>query len=251
MAEDTRHDNPPKPARSAPEAEENGLIRTPLRWLVGFVAFLCSSLLLALVVEWVGMFFFWPDLGVEHSRLMMEKEVSFLAEDFRSSLFAASPAAFAAEFSRWLYYWLVQWTGLEGLVHWLEATPAADATVNQWLHAGYRYAQPFVISGLLTLQTFSLRLAVLLLSLPGFALFGVGGVLDGLMRRDLRRWGGGRESSFQHHFYRRAVIPSVVAPWFLYLGFPVTVHPNLIILPCAVLFGVALCVSAATFKKYL
>jgi hypothetical protein len=43
----------------------------------------------------------------------------------------------------------------------------------------------------------------------------------------------------------------LVLPWVLYLSLPISVHPNYIVLPAAILFGIALCVASATFKKYL
>jgi hypothetical protein len=36
-----------------------------------------------------------------------------------------------------------------------------------------------------------------------------------------------------------------------YLALPISLHPNIIILPCAILFGLNLLVMAASFKKYL
>jgi hypothetical protein len=42
-----------------------------------------------------------------------------------------------------------------------------------------------------------------------------------------------------------------VVPWVTYLALPVSVNPLLILLPGAALLGVAVCIAAATFKKYL
>jgi hypothetical protein len=39
--------------------------------------------------------------------------------------------------------------------------------------------------------------------------------------------------------------------WVLYLAAPVTVHPNLVVIPLATLLAISLAVSARTFKKYL
>ena len=48
-------------------------------------------------------------------------------------------------------------------------------------------------------QLFSVRLAILTLAMPVFLLFSLVALVDGLVQRDLRRWGGGRESSFVYH----------------------------------------------------
>jgi len=39
--------------------------------------------------------------------------------------------------------------------------------------------------------------------------------------------------------------------WVVYLAMPVSVDPNFVILPFAVLSALALAVTASTFKKYL
>lgn len=48
-----------------------------------------------------------------------------------------------------------------------------------------------------------------------------------------------------------SLIPLAVLPWVTYLALPVSVNPLLILLPSAALLGVAVCIAAATFKKYL
>ena len=77
------------------------------------------------------------------------------------------------------------------------------------------------------------------------------GLVDGLVRRDIRRFGAGRESGFIYHRARASLIPLAVLPWVTYLALPVSVNPLLILLPSAALLGVAVCIAAATFKKCL
>ncbi|WP_139272455.1 DUF4400 domain-containing protein, partial [Pseudomonas aeruginosa] len=50
---------------------------------------------------------------------------------------------------------------------------------------------------------------------------------------------------------RGSIIPLAVVPWTLYLAIPISINPLLILLPCAALLGVAVCITASTFKKYL
>ncbi len=77
------------------------------------------------------------------------------------------------------------------------------------------------------------------------------GLVDGLVRRDIRRFGAGRESGFIYHRARASLIPLAVLPWVTYLALPVSVSPLLILLPSAVLLGVAMDIAAGSFKKYL
>ena len=76
-------------------------------------------------------------------------------------------------------------------------------------------------------------------------------LVDGLVRRDLRRWGGGRESSFVYHYAKKAAIPLIIMAWVFYLALPFSLHPSWIILPFALVFGFAVTITASTFKKYL
>src|SRR5690606_38435204 len=85
-------------------------------------------------------------------------------------------------------------------------------------------------------------------------------VPDGRLRRAGRRPGapgrsslrrGTRVSGFIYHRARASLTPLAVLPWVTYLALPVSVNPLLILLPSAVLLGVAVCIAAATFKKYL
>ena len=84
-------------------------------------------------------------------------------------------------------------------------------------------------------QVFSVRLAMLMLATPVFLLFSLMALVDGLVRRDLRRWGGGRESSFVYHYAKKAAIPLVVLTWVVYLSLSFSLHPMFVILPFATL----------------
>lgn len=84
-----------------------------------------------------------------------------------------------------------------------------------------------------------------------YLLFSLVALIDGLVQRDLRRWGGGRESAFVYHHSKRLMFPSLLLAWVVYLGLPFSVHPNVVILPFAGLFALAVSVTASSFKKYL
>jgi integrating conjugative element membrane protein (TIGR03747 family) len=102
-----------------------------------------------------------------------------------------------------------------------------------------------------TILTFLTRLVILTLTIPLFLMAAFTGVVDGLVRRDLRRFGAGRESGFIYHRAKVMIVPLVVAPWIIYLALPVSVSPVLILLPCAAALGLVISVTAGSFKKYL
>lgn len=82
-------------------------------------------------------------------------------------------------------------------------------------------------------------------------LFGVMALVDGLVRRDLRRWGAGRKSSFIYHWSKRSALPLLVTAWVICLALPFSLHPSWVILPFATLFAISIVITASAFKKYL
>ena len=119
------------------------------------------------------------------------------------------------------------------------------------LHNLYHPVATFVIAMMQVTQVFSVRMAILTLAMPIFLLFSLVALVDGLVQRDLRRWGGGRESSFVYHYAKKAALPLVVITWVVYLALPFSLHPSFIVLPFAVMFALTVAVTASTFKKYL
>ena len=108
-----------------------------------------------------------------------------------------------------------------------------------------------MIATLQVTQVLSLRLAILTLAMPVFVLSSLVALVDDLVQRDLRRRGGGRESSFVYHYAKKAALPLVVITWVVYLALPFSLHPTFIVLPFATVFALTVAVTASTFKKYL
>lgn len=57
-----------------------------------------------------------------------------------------------------------------------------------------------------TVLTFIVRLLVLVLKLPPFLLAVFVGLVDGLVRRNIRKFGAGRESGFVYHRAKAALM---------------------------------------------
>ncbi len=216
------------------------------------VYWLLFALLFSIVLEWLGMVFWWPDEGLRHSREMLEAEVGYLQTDFRRSLVSSDPARFAQTVADKAYVVLFEWTRLVDVLGWLGTPPAAgESGLRAQLHQLYQPLARFILAALQITQVFALRLAILLLATPVFLLFGVMALVDGLVRRDLRRWGGGRESSFIYHWSKRSALPLLVTAWVIYLALPFSLHPSWVILPFATLFALSIAITANAFKKYL
>lgn len=234
-----------------------GLVMASIGLVVSLVFWLIGSIFFSILLEWIGMHLWWPEQGAAHSRAMYEAELSYLNQDLRQSIVSSDAARFAEGFAGQVHYWLVERTHLEAHLARLErietsvtANPLQKKVFGA-MNGVYHQVSEHVMAAITTIQVTALRLAVLVLALPVFVLAGMVGFAEGLVRRDLRRWGGGRESAFIYHQAKILVFPLFIAAWVLYLALPFNLHPNLVILPCAAGFGVALMVSAATFKKYL
>ncbi|MCP5439719.1 MAG: TIGR03747 family integrating conjugative element membrane protein [Chromatiaceae bacterium] len=225
-----------------------GVLRASLRLLF----WLFVALLFSIVIEWIGMLLWWPEQGAAHSEAMLADELGYLSGDLRATLLVSDTAAYAQAFADTAYHWLWQRTGLESAIAWIAATPPAQASTWQaGLHEGYARVADFIVAAATITQVFAVRLAVLTLAMPAFALAILVGVLDGLVLRDLRRWGGGRESSYLYHHAKRWIWPLFITAWVLYLSLPFSVHPAFSILPFAALIGLLVAITAASFKKYL
>jgi integrating conjugative element membrane protein (TIGR03747 family) len=231
---------------------QEGLMAKSLGALARIIQWLLLSLLFSIIVEWAGMLLWWPEEGLEHSRTMLSREIGYLDTDFRRSVITSDPARFAKRVADNTYHYLFEVTRLVDFIHWVTPPPLLGETgLRPMLHEYYRPSAEFVIAMMQITQLFSVRLAILILAMPVFLLFSLLALVDGLVQRDLRRWGGGRESSFVYHYAKKAALPLVVLAWVTYLALPFSLHPTFVVLPFAMLFALSVAVTASTFKKYL
>ena len=231
---------------------QQGLISKTLTAAAKAVQWVLFSLVFSIIIEWAGMVFWWPEEGIEHSRDMLDKEISYLDTDFRRSVVTSDPAQFAKRFADNTYHILFEVTRFVGFIRWVSPIPAlSEQGLRVTLHNMYHPVATFVIAMMQVTQVFSVRLAILTLAMPIFLLFSLVALVDGLVQRDLRRWGGGRESSFVYHYAKKMALPLVVITWVVYLALPFSLHPTFIVLPFAALFALTVAVTASTFKKYL
>ncbi|MCC5902701.1 MAG: TIGR03747 family integrating conjugative element membrane protein [Halomonas sp.] len=205
------------------------------------LAILFVSLVCSILIEWVGIYFqWWTQPGAEHARVTMEREMGWLDTEFSRSLVISRPVEAATTFIGLVYEWSFVKTGIVSLVE-------NNRNSGGWLGTAVDYIQAAVYVTLMTLT----RVVILALTSPLFALAALVGFVDGLVRRDLRRFGAGRESAFVYHHAKKMVGPIFVVGWICYLSVPFAIHPNVFLLPCAALFGLLISIATGSFKKYL
>lgn len=231
---------------------QQGLLAKSFSAAAKLILWLLLSLVFSILVEWAGMVLWWPEEGLEHSRAMLTTEIGYLDNDFRRSIISSDPAQFAKRIADKTYHYLFEATRFVDFIRWVSPVPAKNEPgIRSVLHKIFHPIAEFVIAMMQVTQVFSVRLAILTLAMPIFLLFSLVALVDGLVQRDLRRWGGGRESSFVYHYAKNAAVPMVVLTWVTYLALPFSLHPTFVILPFAALFALTVAVTASTFKKYL
>ena len=222
-------------------------------WALG--GLILSSLLLSLLIEYAGMTFFWSEEGAAHSRAVMNTELGWLSTEFTRSLLLSAPAETVPAWISAAYQWLFVDSGMQTWLHAQQAGTAAGRSVSefsselsQWL--AYHLHDYLLATVYVTVVTM-VRVVILVLSVPLFVMVVLVAVVEGLGRRDLRRYGAADESSFVYHHAKKSVRPAIYVPCIIYLSWPGAVYPNLLIWPAAMLLGLAVTVTVASFKKYL
>ena len=229
---------------------QRGLIFGTLELCLRLLGLLFASLLFSILLEFMGMLWFWPEQGWHHSHTMWLTELGWLSNHFRSSLLVHEPAQATAKILEHLNDWVVVRSGWAQSDTHLELL-SREASLQGQLAQAYVAGQDYLLAALFTVFTFVVRLTVLSLAMPLFLLAVLTGMVDGLMRRDLRKFGADRESSFIYHRAKRTLLPLTISPWVIYLSLPWSLNPNWVLLPYAGLLGCMVALTMATFKKYL
>ncbi len=254
-------------ASQAPQKKQRAF--GPIGWITSFfglcvttIIFIYIGMLLSILAEWIGMGFFYPEEGAKHSRQMLEKEYGYLSGDFRDTPYVSSTVVFANSVTGYVKSYSGFYVGFKYLASFdiseYEEAMAAEvmdggsaSDVAPWGAVVVYTTREYIYAALNIVILYAVRMTLLILSLPMFILFFVWGMVRGLNERDLRRWGVDRESAFVYSWSKAAVLPMLALPFVLYLAVPFSVHPSLIMLPCAIAEGFIVMTMARKFKKYL
>ena len=215
------------------------------------IGFLLLAWLFSIVVEIIGLFFFWSNEGALHSQEILKQELDYLNTDFKTSIIDTAPAVIAFDSAILIKYYLFEWTHLIEFFEWLKEVPqgASDMRISiaRIAYATNEYFQAIINTTLI----FAVRVSVATLSMPAFAFVGTAALVDGLVQRELRIYGGGIERAMVYHHVKPWIKPAVMSTWFFYLGIPFSVHPNYIFVPAMTVFGIAIYLTATLFKKHV
>ena len=226
-----------------PEHAPPGPVRRPglLGWIAllpGVLAGFClGAWMLAIALEWLGDVFFWQNTCASHSDQVLQATWQWWKSSAGAPVWLVEDLALASDtLQQGLAALIASLNGQSGLF-WIE-------TVTTVIRCA------LLSAGNVTL-TFLLRLAILSQALPLFALTITIGLIDGLVRRDLRRFGAGHESGFVYHHARRMIGPNLAATGVVWLAMPVFILPKYTLVPGIIITSISVSIAIWLFRKIL
>ncbi|KJQ38148.1 DUF4400 domain-containing protein [Enterobacter bugandensis] len=196
----------------------------PIGWLLSLtgqlIGLVIGALVLRVVLELAGLYFWWPQEGSRYVFQVMRQERAEL-------VIALQPHPLGNE-----------------ILVLLEKGTTRVLMANRLLQ------KPFITLAY-TLVSFMQRLVWLASMLPLVCLCAVIGLTDGLVRRDLRRFGSGLESIFLHRYVIKFGSSVATTLWVIYLVQPLFLPVTLVLLPAALWFGITIWMAAGSFKRWL
>lgn len=209
----------------------------PVSWLLSLagriIGLVLGALILRIVLELAGLYFWWPQEGAEHVYRVMMQEQAALAQDLQLHPLGARALAL------------------------LEYGQAELLNFQEWGYALFRHVFPEAMLATLThalayaLVSFMARLLRLLTTLPLFLLCATTGIAEGMMQRDLRIFGTGNESVFVHRCARKLGASVTINLWLIFLAQPMQPSSIYILFATALWTGIVLSVTTSSFKRWL
>lgn len=201
----------------------------PVGWLLSLagriVGLVIGALVLRVVLELLGLYFWWPQEGSRHVFQVMEQEKVEL-------VIALQPHPLGREIRALLEHGITR------------VNDVRHKAVSRLFHA------PVTVLAY-TMISFALRLTWLVIMLPLLCHSAVTGLTEGLVQRDLRRFGSGLESVFLHRYVIRSGSSVATTLWVFFLAQPLFLPAMLVLLPAALWSGVAVWMVAGSFKRWL
>lgn len=247
----------PSPSHSA-AVSGHGPLGMAVALAFGLVLTTAFSWFLSIVIELVGMHTLWKDKGILHARQLVQEDLQYIAEAPHSLVVADTVAFSRALIARVaIPFERLDVKGFhERTTAALDQPPAqvraGSATLKRISNTLSHMWATLGMVAMYTAQDTALRLAIVVFALPAFVLACLLGAVDGMVRRDLRKWGGGRESSFVYHHAKAMTYLCLGGGFSLYLAWPGGgFNPAYMVLAGTALAAWSLSLTLSSFKKYL
>lgn len=220
------------------------------------VGVLFFSMIMSIIIEWLMILFVREQSGSLYlpAKMMFEYELQFIDNYISRFENAAQSAPWLIKAQELMYISLRSIfidSGALQFIHDFHTPKANDWEITLHFKKLIAVYADYLVAAVYILMMFLVRLTILLLSFPIFIVFGIVGFCDGLMQRDIRRWTAANESSFVYHIAKKLSMPTLILGMLIYLSSPWSIHPNLVLIPTAIAFGLILALMSSKFKKYL
>ncbi len=243
----------PIPAANRAGPVDQGPIGFALEVAFGLLLGSFFAWAVGVIIEVIGIHVpqMWAKQGIAHARGLAEEDLGFIAEYPRSVLIADT-LVFEREVARIVASPFVRVDALGYYERSLAPIPAEVVGIKRTGKLLRRELATAMVIGMYVAMDVAMRLWVVVFALPAFALACLLGTVDGLVRRDLRRWGGGRESSFVYHRAKKVTLWALTGGFALYLAWPIGgFNPAYMVLVFTALVAWSLSITVSSFKKYL
>jgi integrating conjugative element membrane protein (TIGR03747 family) len=204
---------------------------------------LCLMLLLAIVADLLAAHFLWRDDPVAGIENLM-----------RFYLDQSTAPQLSQKCADWAYQALFGWDGIDRIMRqYADGTPPDGMMGRLLTHDAFGGPiASYVSVAMYGAKLFGIRVAMLAMILPQFALILAVAFVDGLVERYIRRECGGNESATRFHhakrFTKMALAPLVILVW-LVSPWPLYVH--WLFYPIVLISAIAIRIMAKYYKKYL
>lgn len=214
-------------------------ITVPLTIAKKTIGYLFLSIIIGTAVDYLGYFLDWWEY--DHQLQVLASDIGYLGDNFTISIFGQPPAELALAISQRIKQWM---TFSIYIGH-------QEFFFMQMVKGFFQLVEPFWQNLVYSAMTVGVRVFIIIMSISFFVVVAIVAAIDGLTERELRKEGGGIEHSKLYHHAKAWTGRVLVVSPIIYLSWPETINPGVVILPAAAFFGMAVYVTFFTFKKHL
>lgn len=211
------------------------------------IAWMAAAVLFGIVLEWCIMTIYHPEQGAYRSLRLLESELSYLENtDLIKTGYGYAVIGQLLNTQQQFYGFLSQTLGL---LPALESVAGWSVINHGFNKLGLLSPQTYAVTTLNMINVMTLRMVIIVLSLPIFLVVMVWSTSIGLTQRAIRRYQVRNETSFIFHHAKRIKFYSIAVPVTVYLAWPNELSPLWVFGPCAAIYGLSWLVMASKFKK--
>ena len=203
--------------------------------------------LFGIVLEWFIMTKYYPEQGAYRSLRLLEAELSYLSNtQLVTTHYGNTLISKLLSAQQHTYLFVTDTLKMEAALTGLSDLRFIQHGFNRM---GLLDPHIYAVSMLNMINVITLKVVVILLSLPIFLILMIWAINAGLVQRAIRKYQVRNESSWIFHHAKRIKFWSIVLPVIVYLTWPNELSPLLIFGPCAIAYGASWFVMASKFKK--